>query len=100
MLEMLVGEHLHAVNAFAGVQEIVGDHRIAGNTGKFNAVLSQDLHVEFDVLIDLGDAGIFEDRFQLRESDGGIERLIADGAAQCQVVSLARMPAPCQAHDF
>ena len=99
MLQMLLGQDLHAVDAFAGMQQIIGDHRIAGDAGQVDAVLAQHLHVVLDVLIDLGDAGIFEDRLQLGQRRGRVERRFSQRPTQGQVLRLAGLPGKGQAHD-
>src|SRR5262245_12111042 len=86
--------------ALAGVQEVIGDHRITGDAGKLNFVAAQDEQVVLDVLIHLGNARVFQNGSELLQCRVRIERGGARGAAHGQVPAFALLPGECQSDDF
>ena len=58
MVEILLGENVQVMAALAGVQEVVGDHRVAGDARQVDAVRPKHLQVVLDVLVDLRDSGL------------------------------------------
>ena len=61
VVQVLFGQDVHVVARF-GIQQVVEDHRIVEAAPDLNAQLPQHHQVELDVLADLGDAFVLEQR--------------------------------------
>ena len=85
---------------FTRMQEVICNHRVAGNAGRRHPVPAQDEQIVLDVLIDLLDRGVFEQRTQPAQRLIGIKFRIAVGAAHRQIPRLARLPGEGVANDL
>ena len=73
VVQVTTCQFLQVMCSFAGVQEIIRHHAVAGHALDVDALAAQNEQVVLDVLVDLGHGGVFQDRPQPGESDGGIE---------------------------
>ena len=86
--------------AFAGVEQIVANHRIEPDSCDLHAMVLQDEHVVLDVLIDGGTSGVFDNRFQGVQNLGPIQRLGTARPIHRNVVPDTRLPAEGPADDL
>src|SRR5262245_14998439 len=85
---------------FPRMQEVICHHRVAGNTGWRGPVPAQDEQIVLDVLIDLLDSRVFEQRTQPAQRLVGIELRIASGATHWQIPRHARLPGEGVTNDL
>ena len=64
MIQITTCEFFQVMASLAGVQEIIRHHRIAGDAAHLDAAAAQHQQIILDVLIELGDVRVFEDRPQ------------------------------------
>ena len=79
VVEIAFGEVVEVVVALAGIEQIVGDHRVERRAGQFDAGGAEDDHVVLQILAELGDRRIFENRLEGRERGGRIEHCSPSG---------------------
>ena len=70
VVQVAASKVIQVMAAFAGVQEIIGYHRVAGDASQLYTLLPEHDQVVFDVLIDLGHGSVFEHRPQFIERFG------------------------------
>ena len=100
VVEVAPGQLFEVVRALAGVEQVVGDHAVAGHATQHDAAGAQHEQVVLDVLVDLGDLGVFENRPQRSERFGRVEQRRPRGTAQGEVIGLAGLPAQGDADDL
>ena len=100
MLQFGAGEFVQAVGALAGVQQVVRDHRVAGNVRQVHSLSPQYQEIVLDVLVHLADRGVFEDRLQGLENRVRIEDEVFFRAANGKVICLLRLPGEGVAHGL
>ena len=100
MVEILLGEVVEVVAAAAGVEQIVGDHRVESQAGERDANVFEHDHVVLEVLAQLADGGVFEDGSERGERGGGIQHAVALWAADRHVERFIGLVGERIADDF
>ncbi len=100
MAEELFGQHVEAVSAGPGVEQIIAHHRIQADFTQLDPVLPQHQDLVLDVLVDDHIRSVLQVGLQRLEHPLGIERALPCRAAHGQVVSEAFLPAEGPADDL
>ncbi len=93
------GEIVEIVAQTARIEQVVGHHGIARDAADGNSLAFKHQHVILDVLVDLADVGIAEDRAQRTENEALIQALVGLGRTDRDVPGLAWPPGECQSDD-
>src|SRR5262249_15559330 len=83
-----------------GLEQIIGDHRIERDAAQLDSQPSENNRVVFQVLADLFDGRILEDRLQHIADKFRIELWLARGSANRDIARFAGCPSKGKAHDF
>ncbi len=93
-------EFVEPVSAALGVEDVGGDHRVENDPAQFDAVAAQHDGIVLDVLADLADRLVREDRPQRVEHLLGVERRVGRERARRDVPGLFRLPGDGEADDL
>ena len=88
-----LGKLIEVVVAFAALEKIRQDHGIGHRTGHLNAGAGEDQHIVLDVLTDLFDRRVEQDRLECLQGGGLVEALENTRSPDRQIIRLARLPA-------
>ena len=99
MAEQPLGKLVEVVVPLAAFEQVAEDHRIGDRPLDRHSRAAQGEHVVLEVLPDLLDLGIGQDRPQGLEHLVGIEDPAMDRPAQRQVIRQAGLPAHGDAHQ-
>ncbi len=92
VVDQALGELVEVVVALAAFEQIAQDHRVGEGTGQIDPGAAECKQVILDILADLLDGRIGQDRAQGIESRLFFEQGGAPGPAHGQVISLTGLP--------
>src|SRR5216684_6138528 len=100
MIEVSGSQLIQVMTSLARMQEIIGHHGITSNAAESDSILPKHDLIVFDVLVDLGNSGVFQDRFQSSQSFITIKLFVLGRASNGKIPALAFLPRESQTNDF
>ena len=97
---MAAGHVVHVVTSLARLQQVIGHHRVEGESSQLDADPPQHDRVVLQVLADLFDCRIFENRLQRVANEHGIELGLTRWRSHRNVARFAHCPGERVTHNL